>query len=95
MSSTPWKQARVMLKLDLLDITLVYAVLYPWVKPIKPHFISASQELMVNQDRYGLFRPTADGDGKIIHAEWATDTNVHLDVSDILVYNCLQRYICF
>ena len=46
-------------------------------------FISASQELMVNQDRYGLFRPTADGDGKMIHAEWATCTNVHIDVSAV------------
>ena len=45
---------------------------------------------MVNQDRYGLFRPTADGDGKMIHAEWATYTNVHIDVSGIYRYS-----ICF
>lgn len=39
------------------------------------------QALMVNHDRYGLFRPTANEKGEVIHAEWSTLRNVHLDVS--------------
>ena len=45
------------------------------------------QELIVNQDRYGLFRPTADGEGKIVHDKWLTLTNVHMDVSKIWAYD--------
>ena len=36
---------------------------------------------MVNHDRFGLFRPTANEDGDVIHPEWLTIRNVHLDVS--------------
>lgn len=34
----------------------------------------------MNQDRYGLFRPTIEEDGTV-HDEWKTVRNVHLDVS--------------
>ena len=56
------------------------------------------QELMVNQDRYGLFRPTIEDDGTI-HDEWKTVRNVHLDVRNHYLYGivhetcCLQHYI--
>ena len=43
------------------------------------------QALMVNHDRFGLFRPTANEDGEVIHPEWSTLRNVHLDVSASLV----------
>lgn len=36
---------------------------------------------MVNHDRFGLFRPTANEEGETIHPEWSTLRNVHLDVS--------------
>lgn len=39
------------------------------------------EALMVNHDRFGLFRPTTDEQGKVIHPEWKTMHNVHLDVS--------------
>ena len=39
---------------------------------------------MVNHDRFGLFRPTANEDGEVIHPEWSTLRNVHLDVSSSL-----------
>ena len=42
---------------------------------------------MVSQDRYGLFRPTADQDGKTVHEEWKTFANVHMDVSTT-IYSC-------
>ena len=38
---------------------------------------------MVNHDRFGLFRSTANEDGDIIHPEWLTIRNVHLDVSSM------------
>jgi len=39
------------------------------------------EALMVNHDRFGLFRPTTDEQGKVFHPEWKTMHNVHLDVS--------------
>ena len=36
---------------------------------------------MVNHDRFGLFRPTANEKGEVVHAGWSTIRNVHLDVS--------------
>eukprot|EP00731_Ephydatia_muelleri_P006990 Em0003g1238a len=43
--------------------------------------LTGEKELMVNQDRYALFRPTTDQEGKMIHAEWASLPNVHLDMN--------------
>ena len=45
------------------------------------HIHTNMQAIMVNHDRFGLFRPTTDEDGKVIHPEWKTMRNVHLDVS--------------
>ncbi|KAL5474496.1 hypothetical protein EMCRGX_G026451 [Ephydatia muelleri] len=42
--------------------------------------ILGEKELMVNQDRYGLFRPTIEEDGTV-HDEWKTVRNVHLDMN--------------
>ena len=59
----------------MVDRHLLFCIMYEITFP------SFIQELMVNQDRYGLFRPTTDQDGKMTHEEWATLPNVHLDVS--------------
>ena len=45
---------------------------------------------MVNHDRFGLFRPTANEDGEIIHSEWSTIRNVHLDVSSRVCMHALH-----
>ena len=39
------------------------------------------QALMVNHDRFGLFRPTTNERGEVVNADWKTIRNVHLDVS--------------
>ena len=39
---------------------------------------------MVNHDRFGLFRPTANDKGETVNAEWSTVRNVHLDVSSFI-----------
>ena len=54
--------------------------LFIYMYEIMADFFCIVQELMVNQDRYALFRPTTDQEGKMIHAEWASLPNVHLDV---------------
>ena len=38
---------------------------------------------MVNHDRFGLFRPTANEKGEVINPDWRTYRNVHLDVSPL------------
>ena len=47
---------------------------------------------MVNHDRFGLFRPTANEEGEVIHPEWSTLRNVHLDVSSKSVYTHMHAW---
>lgn len=46
--------------------------------------VFTQQTLMVNHDRFGLFRPTANDKGETVNAEWSTVRNVHLDVSSFI-----------
>lgn len=45
---------------------------------------------MVNHDRFGLFRPTTNEKGEVIHPEWSTLKDVHLDVSILTKRNHLE-----
>jgi hypothetical protein len=43
--------------------------------------VLGNKALMVNHDRYGLFRRTCNADGKLCYPHWKTLKNIHLDMN--------------